>query len=81
MDKDIITTTPNPPSPKLPLRRPRKGKVIGGVCAAIAHRYGLSPWGVRSAFILSCVLPGPQVLLYIALWALIPKESDYAPYP
>jgi phage shock protein PspC (stress-responsive transcriptional regulator) len=26
-------------------------------------------------FLLSCLLPGPQVLLYVALWVLIPSED------
>jgi phage shock protein PspC (stress-responsive transcriptional regulator) len=57
------------------LVRPRRDKVIAGVCAGIARRYGWSPNAVRLAFVLSCLLPGPQVLLYIALWIFIPKES------
>ena len=56
------------------LVRPRRGRVIAGVCAGIARRYGWSPWGVRAAFLLSCLLPGPQIVLYIALWILVPKE-------
>ena len=44
------------------------------MCAGIARRYGWSPWGVRAAFLLSCLLPGPQIVLYIALWILVPKE-------
>jgi phage shock protein PspC (stress-responsive transcriptional regulator) len=48
--------------------------VIAGVCAGIARRYGWSPWLVRLGFVASCLLPGPQVLLYIALWILMPKD-------
>ena len=29
---------------------------------------------VRLGFLLSCLLPGPQVLLYILLWVVIPAE-------
>jgi phage shock protein PspC (stress-responsive transcriptional regulator) len=56
------------------LVRPRNGKVVAGVCAGLAHRYGLKPWQVRALFIVSCVLPGPQFLLYIALWILMPRS-------
>jgi len=56
-----------------PIVRPRNGKVIAGVCAAIADRYGLSRTGVRAAFVVSCLLPGPQFVVYIAGWILIPK--------
>ena len=56
------------------LVRPRRGRVLAGVCAGIARRYGWSPWLVRLAFLVSCLLPGPQVVLYIALWILMPRE-------
>lgn len=55
------------------LQRPQDGKVIAGVCAGIARRFGWSPWLVRMVFVISCVLPGPQLLIYLILWLLIPK--------
>jgi phage shock protein C len=55
------------------LVRPRR-RVIGGVCAGIAARFGWSPNVVRLLFLLSCVLPGPQFLIYIVLWVMIPSE-------
>ena len=59
------------------LTRPREGKVIAGVCAGIADRYGWDANAVRLVFVLSCLLPGPQFVVYLALWVLIPKR----PYP
>ena len=56
------------------LVRPRKGRVIAGVCAAIADRFGLSRTLVRVAFVVSIVLPGPQLVVYLLLWILIPSE-------
>ena len=58
----------------LMLSRPRTGKIIAGVCAGIARRFGLSPTLVRILTLLSFVLPGPQILIYIALWILMPKD-------
>lgn len=55
--------------------RPQSGRVIAGVCAGIAKRYGWRPFGVRLVFLLSCLLPGPQVLLYLALWILVPNAG------
>ena len=55
------------------LIRPRR-RLIGGVCAALAERFGTSPSVVRILFIASCLLPGPQVLLYVALWIIQPSE-------
>jgi phage shock protein PspC (stress-responsive transcriptional regulator) len=56
------------------LRRDTQHKLIGGVCAGIARRYGLSRNGLRIAFVISCVLPGPQFLAYLLLWVLIPAD-------
>lgn len=55
--------------------RPRQGRVLAGVCAGIARRYGWSPTVVRVAFVASCILPGPQFLIYAVLWALVPNEG------
>ena len=56
------------------LYRPRNNRVIAGVCAGLARRFGLSPFVVRLLFVLSIFLPGPQFILYIVLWVLMPEE-------
>jgi phage shock protein PspC (stress-responsive transcriptional regulator) len=56
------------------LVRPRRGRLIAGVCAALARRFDTKPSQVRLLFVLSCLLPGPQFLLYIALWIILPSE-------
>jgi len=56
-----------------PLVRPRTDRVIAGVCAGLARRFGMKPATMRLIFILSCLLPGPQVLIYIALWVIVPE--------
>jgi phage shock protein PspC (stress-responsive transcriptional regulator) len=56
------------------LARPRRGRLIAGVCAGLARRFGVSKTLVRVLFVLSCILPGPQVLLYAALWVIMPSE-------
>ncbi|MFH8795593.1 PspC domain-containing protein [Streptomyces sp. NPDC017941] len=57
------------------LARPTEGRMIGGVCAALARRVGWSATTMRVVFVVSCLLPGPQFLLYIALWILLPVEN------
>jgi phage shock protein PspC (stress-responsive transcriptional regulator) len=57
------------------LVRPDHGRMIGGVCAALAQRFGTSATTMRVIFLVSCLLPGPQFLLYIALWFLLPAEN------
>lgn len=57
------------------LRRPTNGKVIAGVCAGIADRFGIGRTTVRVLAVLSCLLPGPQFVLYLILWLTIPAEQ------
>ena len=57
------------------LSRPKNGRVIAGVCAAVARRFGWNVTLVRVLTVLSILIPGPQVVLYIVLWILIPQEA------
>ena len=61
------------------LRRPRSGRIIGGVCAALARRFGWDVTLVRVLAVASILIPGPQVLVYVIAWAIIPGEADAAP--
>jgi len=56
------------------LVRPRGGRVLVGVCAGLAQRFGMSATLVRVLFVVSILLPGPQVLAYIALWIIMPSD-------
>ena len=67
---------PDVTSPRRTLTRPRNGKVIAGVCAGLAERFGWSVFMVRLLFVLSIILPGSQVIVYLVLWLLMPKR-DY----
>lgn len=57
------------------LERPIDGRIIAGVCASLAHRFGLKPWTVRALLLISCLLPGPQFIAYIAMWIIVPAEK------
>jgi len=60
------------------LYRPRNDRWIAGVCAGLARRFGISSTAMRLIFVISCLLPGPQFLIYLALWILMPSEERYA---
>ena len=59
------------------LTRDTRHKVIAGVCSGLARRFGLSRTGLRAAFVVSCVLPGPQFIAYIVLWVVMPSDDRY----
>lgn len=56
------------------LVRPRDGRWVGGVCVGIARRLGVSASTVRLLFLISMLLPGPQIVAYLVAWVLIPSE-------
>ncbi|EFV92676.1 phage shock protein C, PspC [Dietzia cinnamea P4] len=45
---------------------------IGGVCGGLADYFGLDPALVRVLFVASLLLPGPQLLIYVILWFVMP---------
>lgn len=58
------------------LVRPRQGRIIGGVIAGLAQRFGIDAWSARALFVLVLlVIPGSQILIYPILWILMPAED------
>jgi phage shock protein C len=57
------------------LVRPRQGRILAGVCAGLARRFGISPTIMRILFIVTLiVIPGSQIIVYPILWILMPSE-------
>lgn len=56
------------------LVRPRSGKMIAGVCAALGNRFGISTGLIRIAFVIFGLV-GAGELAYIICWIVIPKEQ------
>lgn len=56
------------------LSRPRHNRMIAGVCAGIARRFGWSTTVVRVVTVASILIPGPQVLAYVICWIIIPND-------
>ena len=55
------------------LVRPRNGKILAGVCAALSERTGLPKFLVRLGFVLFGLF-GVGEIAYIALWIIIPRQ-------
>jgi phage shock protein C len=57
------------------LVRPRRGRILAGVCQGIADRFGCSVVPVRVLTVASTVFFGVSILMYLLLWILLPDES------
>ena len=55
------------------LVRPRQGKMIAGVCAGLADRFGISRTLVRLGFVIFGLV-GAGEIAYIIGWIVMPKE-------
>lgn len=56
------------------LYRSRQHRIIAGVCGGLAEYLGWSPTRVRLLTLLSFILPGTQVIIYIIMWIVVPNE-------
>ena len=57
------------------LVRPRQGRVIAGVCAGLAARFGISVTLIRVVFVIFA-LTSVGELVYLLLWVVIPKAPE-----
>jgi len=62
--------------PRPALVRPRRGRMIAGVMAAIADRFGFDVTLVRAGYVIVSVLSAafPGLIIYGLLWLVIPSE-------
>ncbi len=59
------------------LVRPRKGRMVAGICAGIAEYSGLDVTLVRVIVaVVSVLTSGLGVLAYLAAWVIIPDEGE-----
>ena len=59
------------------------GKMIGGVCSGLAKQFGVAVTALRIAFIIATCAGGWGILIYVALWIIMPVKahSKTAPLP
>jgi phage shock protein PspC (stress-responsive transcriptional regulator) len=62
-------------------QRSRRGKMIAGVCAGLAERFGISVTALRLAVVVLTLLGfGWGVIVYVVLWVIMPyKQIDTNP--
>ena len=66
--------------PKRLTRDPARG-VVGGVCAGLAEYVGMDVAVVRVLYVVLLIFTAgiPLVLLYLAMWALVPPKPALPP--
>jgi phage shock protein C len=60
------------------LYRSRQERMVAGVAGGIAAYLGVDPLFVRLALVVLALLNGFGLLLYLALWLLVPNEDSLA---
>ena len=63
------------PRPVERLHLSNSDRKIGGVCGGLGERFEIDPVLFRVAFILLALACGLGILVYIALWLLIPRAA------
>jgi phage shock protein PspC (stress-responsive transcriptional regulator) len=56
------------------LVRPHEGRLIAGVCAGLAERFGCSVIPVRILTVAATAFFGVSIGIYLLLWILIPSD-------
>ena len=66
-------------APARRLERATSRRALGGVAAGVAEHLRISPLVVRLAFVLLALSGGAGVLMYAALWVLVPQAAGPRP--
>lgn len=48
--------------------------MIAGVCGGLSDYFGVDTSIFRILFVIFAFIPGPSVLVYLALWVILPKR-------
>jgi phage shock protein C len=58
------------------LYRSRSNRQVAGVCGGLAEYFNLDPTLMRVLFIVLAVLGGSGLVLYLALWIIVPNAPE-----
>ena len=61
--------------------RDPNGKMFTGVCSGLSRQFGLSVTAIRVAFIVGTFIGGWGLLVYLALWIIMPVRKETAVSP
>lgn len=60
------------------LYRSRSNRVVAGVAGGLGEAFNIDPVIVRLVFVVLGLMNGFGVLLYLAMWLLVPNENSTA---
>jgi phage shock protein C len=60
--------------PTRKLYRSKTNRQLAGVCGGLAEHFNLDATLIGVLFVLLAVLGGSGLVLYVAMWIIIPKE-------
>jgi phage shock protein C len=56
------------------LYRSRTDRKLAGVCGGLAQYFGVDATAIRVIFVVLAVLGGSGLIIYLAMWILVPTE-------
>jgi phage shock protein C len=60
------------------LYRSRTDRKLAGVCGGLAQYFNLDATLIRVLFVVLAVLGGSDLVLYLAMWIIVPNEPQGA---
>ena len=60
------------------LYRSRTNRQVAGVCGGLAEYFNLDATLVRILFVVLAMLGGSGIVLYLAMWIIVPREPSAA---
>ena len=67
--------------PNRKLYRSKTDRKLAGVCGGLAQYFNLDATLIRVLFVLLAVLGGSGLVLYLAMWIIVPKEPQSSQDP
>ena len=62
--------------PTRKLYRSRTNRKLAGICGGLGQYFNLDATLIRVLFVLLAVLGGSGLILYLALWIIVPREPQ-----
>ena len=58
------------------LYRSQTDSMLAGVCGGLGAYFNIDPTLIRILFVLSTIFSGAGILVYLAMWLIVPEEGQ-----